>query len=212
MKLPKELTTITRLSKSLAVIVFLAFPFIGFFLGLRFQEMLYLAKGQEMEANLSINRSPTPAIDETASWKTFTNTKYQYSIKYPSDWEITSPFTEKTPEAVRFAKLIAKEGDAAFDIIVEANPLKKPATKEWYLDWATKIPAGIDTSKYVFETMDFHGHQAVKVNNAELLFAKDIYMFRIRPNVSIYDPDRGFADFAKKVFDQILSTFKFTDR
>lgn len=30
--------------------------------------------------------SPTPTIDLTANWKTYTNDKYGYSIKYPSSW------------------------------------------------------------------------------------------------------------------------------
>jgi len=39
----------------------------------------------------SISISPTPAVipassNETASWLTYTNSKYNYSIKYPSDW------------------------------------------------------------------------------------------------------------------------------
>ncbi|MDO8639116.1 MAG: hypothetical protein Q7R43_06075 [Candidatus Daviesbacteria bacterium] len=29
--------------------------------------------------------------DETANWKTYTNTKYGYSIKYPNDWHIILP-------------------------------------------------------------------------------------------------------------------------
>ena len=31
------------------------------------------------------------SIDETANWKTYTNTKYDYSIKYPQSWNIQSP-------------------------------------------------------------------------------------------------------------------------
>ncbi len=31
--------------------------------------------------------SPAPTgVDETANWKTYTNTKYGYSVKYPPDW------------------------------------------------------------------------------------------------------------------------------
>ncbi len=38
--LPKELTTVTPLSKTLAVIVFLTVPVIAFSLGMRYQEVL----------------------------------------------------------------------------------------------------------------------------------------------------------------------------
>lgn len=30
--------------------------------------------------------TPTPTSDPTANWKTYTNPKYGYSIKYPADW------------------------------------------------------------------------------------------------------------------------------
>jgi hypothetical protein len=32
----------------------------------------------------------TTATDPTAGWKTYTNTKYGYTLKYPSDWSITT--------------------------------------------------------------------------------------------------------------------------
>lgn len=41
MKLPKELTTVTPLSKILAAILFIMLPFIGFFLGTRYQRILF---------------------------------------------------------------------------------------------------------------------------------------------------------------------------
>jgi len=37
-KLPAELTTITVLSKSLAVVLFIVLPFVGFFLGARYEQ------------------------------------------------------------------------------------------------------------------------------------------------------------------------------
>jgi hypothetical protein len=32
--------------------------------------------------------TPTPTVDPTANWKTFTSTKGNYSLKYPADWII----------------------------------------------------------------------------------------------------------------------------
>lgn len=34
------------------------------------------------------------AADETASWKTYTNTKYSFIFKYPADWKLTEDTTE----------------------------------------------------------------------------------------------------------------------
>lgn len=43
MKLKKELTTITPLSKCLAMIFFILFPFIGFYLGMKYQQMITIS-------------------------------------------------------------------------------------------------------------------------------------------------------------------------
>ena len=33
--------------------------------------------------------SPSPTLDETANWKTYTNTENHYILKYPTDWKLT---------------------------------------------------------------------------------------------------------------------------
>lgn len=38
--------------------------------------------------------SPCPTPDETANWKTYTNTKYRYSIKYPPSWSLVELSSE----------------------------------------------------------------------------------------------------------------------
>lgn len=47
--------------------------------------------------------SVTPNIDETADWKTYTNTKYGYSFKYPNSWNFM-----ESPDKTR---VIATPGD-----------------------------------------------------------------------------------------------------
>ena len=94
MTLPKELTIVTPLSKTLAMVVFVSLPILGFFLGIRYQEMMDLTKRQEMESNLSITRVPTPTpiaiptVDPsvTVNWKTYTNSEFGFSIEYPRNW------------------------------------------------------------------------------------------------------------------------------
>jgi hypothetical protein len=43
-KLPKELTTVTTLSKSVAIIVVITLPVIGFLLGMEYQRIKYTAE------------------------------------------------------------------------------------------------------------------------------------------------------------------------
>ncbi len=37
-----------------------------------------------------IPKSPTPIVDKTENWKTYTNTDYGFEIKIPSDWTVES--------------------------------------------------------------------------------------------------------------------------
>lgn len=63
MNLPKELTTVTPLSKIMSIITFVALIFAGFSLGIGYQKMIEYAKRQEYNTQLLIfNRQPTPTI------------------------------------------------------------------------------------------------------------------------------------------------------
>ncbi|MBI2028117.1 MAG: hypothetical protein HYT07_00775 [Candidatus Levybacteria bacterium] len=92
MSLPQSLTTPTRFSKYLAILVFVTLPFIGFLLGVRYQEVFMQSEKMQEESNLLIERTPTPTplaiptVDPsvTANWKTYSG-KY-FSFKYPSTW------------------------------------------------------------------------------------------------------------------------------
>lgn len=44
--LPKSLTTVTPLSKTIAFILFILFPFIGFYLGMQYQKTMDAATAQ----------------------------------------------------------------------------------------------------------------------------------------------------------------------
>jgi hypothetical protein len=61
MKLPKELTTVTLLSKSLALVVFLVAPIAAFGLGTQYQQALDLAAKQEAALQIqTLQATPTP--------------------------------------------------------------------------------------------------------------------------------------------------------
>src|SRR6266511_364050 len=114
MTLPKELTTVTPLSRYLSTALFILLPFIGFYLGIRYQSKLQInLQGASQESNCwsplktqqcsstafpsIIYRPvyveydiPTPemqaAIEKTKSWKTYKNGNF--SFKYPPNWEV----------------------------------------------------------------------------------------------------------------------------
>jgi hypothetical protein len=41
------------------------------------------------------------SLISTANWKTYINTKYRYSIKYPENWHIAIDFEQEKPSDVR---------------------------------------------------------------------------------------------------------------
>ena len=78
---------------------------IGIILLVIFASLGYLfRKDTIVKNNVAVSPSPAakPTIkaDETADWKTYSNIKYGYSLKYPSDWTITDG---QTDENVTFA-------------------------------------------------------------------------------------------------------------
>jgi hypothetical protein len=146
----------------------------------------------------------TPTPDETANWKTYTNTQYSFSFKYPLDWS----FDEEKPSTIvfgptstinhigetvspyvsRFITLTISDSTPNQDLIVFKNisPSLSPAWKD------TKV--GEIDGKEVRHLGCLSGN------------CKDI----------IFQHDKTIFDFFDqnnlKELNQILSTFKFTDQ
>lgn len=85
MSLPKELTTVTVVSRTVELIVLIAAMIIGFGLGVNYQETIDLLKQQNNSVQATIIKPTTPIYDETASWKTYTNTEIGFSFQYPQE-------------------------------------------------------------------------------------------------------------------------------
>jgi hypothetical protein len=122
-KLPEFLTTVTPLSKFIAMTLFIILPFVGFYFGYKYGQLT-------LPLLLPIPTIfPKPTISPNIStWKTYTNPKYGYSIKYPPNLQpITYPgdvsthFFNKTtnPEATYVS-------EQSFNIDVLDNPNKLP--------------------------------------------------------------------------------------
>ena len=85
MKLPKSVTTVTPFSKFIALILFIALPFGGFYAGIKYEQAVQ-----------TINTPvPTPynvfsaAPAMTNSWKTYTIDILRIQFQYPSDWFVS---------------------------------------------------------------------------------------------------------------------------
>jgi len=116
MALHKSLTTVTPLSKALAMILFVALPFFGFYAGTQYQELIGFQNEQVANTNPSAINHPAPANNpttaneyqnksiDTANWKTYSNKEIGFSVEYPPDWT-EEKFTDGTSNGLNLKGL-----------------------------------------------------------------------------------------------------------
>jgi len=82
MTLPKSLTTVTIFSKMLALLLFLAFPLVGFNLGVNYQKKLDIVEFNNRQTPTSF---PTSIKSPSrAGWNRYTSVDLDYYLDYPS--------------------------------------------------------------------------------------------------------------------------------
>lgn len=238
MKLPKELTTITPLSKFLAIVFFITFPLIGFVFGMRYQEMLNLARPQEIESNFSISRVPTstpiaiPTVDPsiTANWKTYITSSYL--LKYPQDW-ITQdthgegcgggPFLYNTNLDINFSVCGPYDDKNYLTGIVKplehfgnfSNTTSKEITREQVIiDGHKSILKEIQPPTQELYEIDVY---VGDVSFTEFLHTDinpkgEIVQAKGHLTIQLRIQNKQNLSDLRKTFDQILATLKFTDQ
>ncbi len=95
-KLPTWLTTVTPFSKTLAMILFILLPFLGFYLGMKYQQQVTIPSSTVSEVQKVPSLTPTPrstlqVSSASAGWLTFTSPRGDYSINFPSNWTYSGP-------------------------------------------------------------------------------------------------------------------------
>ena len=99
MQLPKELTTVTTLSKSVAIIMFISLPIIAFLFGMRYQSELFNQSAKANPKTISINPTAEPIActmdamicpDGTAVGRVAPNCEFE---KCPGESENDTVFT-----------------------------------------------------------------------------------------------------------------------
>lgn len=100
-KLSKWLTTVTPFSKYIAMFLFIFFPFVGFYLGMQYQQKV-----------TTVNKPvATPTSNQSAGWQTYTNSKHSLEFKYPpnfspvNDSKSTVSFMDKLNTQERLSTL-----------------------------------------------------------------------------------------------------------
>jgi hypothetical protein len=97
---------------------------------------VYQQNKQANQPTTAISTTQTPN-SQTADWKTYTNTKYGYSLQYPNDWEVDSErqIIDETNKILSLVKIHDATDRHVAQIIVNQN--------EWMLKYSTSQVAKI---------------------------------------------------------------------
>jgi hypothetical protein len=231
MKLPKGLITVTPLSKFLAMILFVSLPVVGFLLGMRHQQIIsspsiitnyptptpssesgsgcYYIENSEAACPKKdcgkILICSTPAPDETANWKAYTNDKYGFEIKYHPESEPQENIGNEISGQFTYLLLVR----------FGTNPIKSTYGYE------------LRVSKQSLDSYreELVGHITDKIDSEEQIVINDNNWTKINyqiflttdyvPVTMVITNHAGYSyaiTSSAMDIDQILATFKFTDQ
>lgn len=149
---------------------------------------------------------PTPIQNQTvdtSTWKTYTNAKYYYAIKYPPEWEVSE-------EGVEFYQ---------YSDVVSLRILSSPSEDDEYIFIsASNNPENLSIKDFLvkkrFISADLFEFTIIKLDNIEGL-KYDVPVELSQQNFAFnkggYFYQVGRIGEPKTTMNQILSTFKFTD-
>ena len=213
MSLPKELTTVTPVSKTVELIVLVAAMVIGFGIGVNYQETIDLLKQQRNYAasvyhqtsslNPNVSRTPTgsaatasPASNgDRATWKTYIFGKV--SLKYPPNYIVK---TNGALGPVNIGDLNDTNRYMNIDISEKSNTEYNDLINSYITNAAFSNIRKELIQNGILITADGPGYPKK---------ALWVIAFLRKNNTTIYIENTGY-DVPKNIFDQILSTFKFT--
>lgn len=154
---------------------------------------------------------PVATLDPTADWQVYTNSKYDFSFKYPEDWKVTlSPATGEQFNLIADRKNNSSEtgfvpvqfsinmstNDSKITTLAQAEAIYKISNSQTRKDIFIDNKPAVSVTGLVEGsgpgTGRFLSYTFVKLNNEILVI------------------QLGNKDL-QTIFDQILSTFKFTN-
>ncbi len=154
--------------------------------------------------------TPTPA-DPTSDWKTYTNTKYAFSIKYPSTWKLKEKTTEIGSDFVNFQSPNGYGLGISFQQKDDKNQMGPSGIAAGEFIKRGNIQFGettISKDVLVYKEKDkqvwYNGVSTFVVGNTK-------FSISLNNNQSTDYENTSLDKETELTTDQILSTFKFTD-
>ena len=209
----------------LSVLLLLAVTAAGFF-AYQTQNLVRQLRELESVSTPTPTTSPEPIAspDPTADWETYINTKYNYQIKYPTDWVAKS--TEPGPPAfdliatsrgfITYPNTYSGVSDAKAYITIETDGSQNQAYSN-YEEWLKNISTSTFFEVENKTTTSFAGTQAIMVSgsyNGYGFPAKIKTVYFSSPTKDTYfsiSSTNEVGNTNENIVEQILSTFKFIE-
>jgi len=191
---PKENNFLVTL---LSILLLLSCIIAGFF---AYQTQNLVKQLSESRIQNLATQTPTPTPDPTANWKTYTDTKLGFSFKYHPEWVVAiddSGLIYLNNKKVN--STITKTDQVFFTIKIEEDANEANWLKNKLNETRNSNIENINNVKYEITDLRSHSIGGYSYMTAKTANRNSIITFGLsNADVEIY-------------FDQILSTFKFTD-
>lgn len=220
---PPPPQTRSFLSKPLIILLIALFLFAIFYAGTYFklnQTLTNIISPPKPTPTITSTPSPTQAIDPTANWKTYTNTKEGFSLSYPLNTIEGSRDPDPFPVArqFQFSKLRGRGGGGPLTvgwliIVSEIQPNPNNLTlREWGKEKEIIYSKGntIDPKYISITDTTLGGLPTLSWKSAGGDGNIKYYLVKRTNGITLVvtNVDLGY----QQIVDQILSTFKFTNQ
>lgn len=101
MKLSKKLTTVTPLSKFLAMAFFIILPFVGFYLGIKYQELNYAANTGSQYQNQITQKQAEEIVKNLPEVKNFVKQIGNYKL-FINTWEENTSWIIQIGDVIKY--------------------------------------------------------------------------------------------------------------
>lgn len=146
--------------------------------------------------------TPTPTPDITASWKTYTDDTYTFQIKYPTNWYTGKQYSSIYINDKPIPTIPLTHGiPSAFSIQVTLISNSEEFNPTWKNQRSQVIIDNVQGTKFV----DLESSPALELLETRIIFDRSPYRY------TILFPNQNEIGNHNEIFDQMLSTFKFTD-